>query len=75
MAVKDAVAYLRNTQIIANAALGVAMEQLLVKPVAETQSALVAIGFAHGSVLMATDNLQAVGVSVHQVLGSFPRTS
>jgi predicted component of type VI protein secretion system len=71
MAVADAVAYLRNTEIIANAAIGAAMEQLLAGPdPAEPRAAIEA---AQASVTAAVASLEAIGAASLQTLRSIPR--
>ncbi|HEY1749641.1 MAG TPA: hypothetical protein VGG29_00125 [Caulobacteraceae bacterium] len=71
MAVADAVAYLRNTEIIANAAIGVAMEQLLADP--DLAGPRAAIEAAQASVTAAVASLEAIGAASLQTLRAIPR--
>jgi hypothetical protein len=70
MAVADAVAYLRNTEIIASAVVGVAMERLVLG--FDASAALAAIEAAQNSVLAAARTLDTVGQSAAHALLSFP---
>ncbi len=70
MAVADAVAYLRNTEIIASAVVGVAMERLVMG--LDASAALAAIEAAQNSVLAAARTLDLVAQSAAHALLSFP---
>ena len=70
MAIADAVAYLRNTEIIASAVVGVAMERLVLG--LDGSAALAAIEAAQNSVLAAARALDTVAQSAAHALASFP---
>jgi hypothetical protein len=72
MAVADAAAYLRNTEIIANAVLGVAMEQLLTD--IDPSGARAAIEAAQASVVAAAAALADISASALKTMAAIPDT-
>jgi hypothetical protein len=73
MAIADAAVYLRNTQTIANTAIGVALEQILSG--ADATTAQQAIEIAQGSVLMAVGALGITGLTAAEILAHFPNSA
>lgn len=71
MAIQDAVGYLRNVEIVANATIGVAQERLL-SGVAGPDPAK-AIATAQEAVVAAIGNLETVSAAIGKVLKDFPR--
>ncbi len=69
MAVADATAYLRNTELIATAVIGVAMERLVVG--VDTSAAMQAIEAAQSTVLAAARTLAQVAQTAAQALANF----
>jgi hypothetical protein len=69
MAVADATAYLRNTELIATAVLGVAMERLVAG--VDPQGAMQAIEAAQTSVLTAARTLAQVAQTAAEALANF----
>jgi hypothetical protein len=72
MAIQDAVAYLRNTELIANAVIGVASQRLLSGEGAE--SAAAAIAAASASVLTAAESLGAISAASANTLKNYPQS-
>jgi hypothetical protein len=71
MAIQDAVAHLRNVEIVANAAIGVAQERLLSG--ITTPDPQKAIATAQETVTAAIQILEAVSAAAGKVLKEFPR--
>ncbi len=71
MAVQDAVAYLRNTETIANAAIGAAIEIALNDP--EDNESSKAIALAQSTVATALRNFEEVSTAAAKTLADFPR--
>jgi len=71
MAIQDAVAYLRNTELIANAVIGVASQRLLN---GDDAGAAAAIAAATGSVKSAAEALAAISTASAKTLEQFPQT-
>jgi hypothetical protein len=69
IAVADAVAHLRNTQIVAEAAVGVALERMLAE---KDPAYAAAIEAAQGSVYSAVAALSLVGEATAVLLSKFP---
>jgi len=72
MAIQDAVAYLRNTELIANAVIGVASQRLLNGD--DDAGAAAAIAAATGSVKSAAEALAAISTASAKTLEQFPQT-
>ena len=73
MAVADAVAHLRNAEIIATAVVGAATERIMLG--VEANQAQMAIESAQNSVLAAAHNFQMVAQLAAQALENFPAPS
>jgi hypothetical protein len=69
MAVSDATAYLRNTELIATAVIGVAMERLVAG--VDTSAAMQAIEAAQTTVLAAARTLAQVAQTAAEALANF----
>ena len=70
MAVADAVAYLRNTEIIATAVVGAATERMLLEP--DPSPAQAALEAAQNAVLAAARTLETVAQIAARALQDFP---
>jgi hypothetical protein len=71
MAIQDAVAYLRNTEIVAYAAIGVALEAAGRDPA--SRDATQAVAMAQSTVAAAVKNLEDVSAAAAKTLKEFPR--
>jgi len=72
MAIQDAVAYLRNTELIANAVIGVASQRLLAN--VDEGNAAAAITAATSSVTAAAEALATISAAATKTLDQFPHT-
>ncbi len=71
MAIQDAVAHLRNVEIVAGAAIGIAQEWQLVGARGEDPVKIIAT--AQETVAAAVKNLEAVSAATSKILADFPR--
>ena len=71
MAIQDAVAHLRNVEIVAGAAIGVAQEWQLAGTRADDPVRIIAA--AQETVAAAVKNLEAVGAAATRILAEFPQ--
>ncbi len=71
MAIQDAVAHLRNVEIVAGAAIGIAQEWQLVGARGEDPVKIIAT--AQETVAAAVKNLEAVSAATGKILADFPR--
>jgi hypothetical protein len=72
MAIQDAVAYLRNTEIIANAVIGVASQRLLNGE--GDENAVEAMTAAGATVVAAAETLAAISAASAKTLEQFPHS-
>lgn len=71
LAIEDAVAHLRNVEIVATAVIGVAQERLL-QDVSDADS-VKAIATAQETIASAVKTLEDVGAAAAKLLAEFPR--